>query len=176
MKTIELHFWLSTLWYRKSEIESIQPIQEPRCAHVLDAPLTSIIWHRMKLRMSKTTTIQPSQGNSQQHEEFQILHLSSTLSPTLLSNGSRAPMAFNNVLLPSIRLVDASKGLLLAYSAILLPQYQEYLNKKIREPPHDLDCPTRHQAYQTAYSKFSGNLYQNNWVWKVASTSKRKNS
>jgi hypothetical protein len=49
-------------------------------------------------------------------------------------------------------------------------QYQQYLNRKIAleqvrgRPPHDLDCPTRHQAYQTTYGKFSGNLYQNNWV------------
>ena len=49
-------------------------------------------------------------------------------------------------------------------------QYQEYLNRKIRleqvrgRPPHDLDCPTRHKAYRTTYSKFSGNLYQNGWV------------
>jgi hypothetical protein len=31
---------VSILWHRKREIKSIQPIQEPRCAHVLDALLT----------------------------------------------------------------------------------------------------------------------------------------
>jgi hypothetical protein len=50
------------------------PVRAVQCAvnsYKNNAPLTSMIQHQMKLPTSKTTTIQPLQGNSrQQQEEF----------------------------------------------------------------------------------------------------------
>jgi hypothetical protein len=85
----------------------------------------------MKLTMSKTTTIQPSQGNRQQQEEFRIPHLDPyTLPNAAFSTGSCAPMAVDNELVPSTGLVDASKGLLHANSAILLPTVSRIFESK----------------------------------------------
>jgi hypothetical protein len=83
--------------------------------------------------MSKTTTIQPSQGNSQQQQEFRILHLDpllASLPNAAFLSGSCAPMAVDNVLVPSTGLVDPSKGLLHANSAILLPAVSRIFESK----------------------------------------------